>query len=143
MKHFFLFTFLFTSFASIANDQQYNDASQSIIAIYEIMDNKARICDTHLDVKGEEAISGKECTSFINSLKLAEKLDPECDKLHNWADKRRLEVKELHKKGLLKKPQMDSFTKDVAFITKNCGSSAPSKYKYITKVMKKIDLLRG
>ncbi|MBL4898992.1 MAG: hypothetical protein JKX76_04995 [Colwellia sp.] len=104
------------------SDEQYTNASNTIKTIYEILNKRGRTCDIALNRIGIKAALSKYCQPFLDSSKIVNKIIPQCDIVI-------ASIKQKHNQ-----------LKD-AFIKEYCGARPPSKYKYIAKTFKKIQLM--
>lgn len=122
---------LSTSALAIVTPQQYDDAANELISIFEIINSRGMKCDAGLDAIGIEAVLSEHCNAFMNSGDLIAKVAPQCTVLLQWTDENPLDGKDI------------KITIKSKFIAEYCVGQPPSRYPFINKVFKKINLLSG
>jgi hypothetical protein len=143
MRYLILLALTLTAAQSMADDSenQYIDATDTIKAAYEIINNRGKACDAALDDMGVNAIKSKDCVSFIDTDDLINSVSTQCKVVIHISEGVTAIIKEKHEKGVLTKVELRAFQEKGNFLKEYCGSRPPSRYKFISKTFKKIQLM--
>jgi len=143
MRYLIPLTLALLTTSTMANDieNQYTDATDTIKSIYEIINKRGMNCDAALDVYGIEAALSERCKPFMNSGALIAKVPTQCEIIIAIAEAQTITTQEKHANGTLTKGELRAYQSKALFLKEYCGARPPSKYRYIAKTFKKIQLM--
>ena len=143
MRYLILFVLTVMTAPSMADDSEYQyiDATDTIKTIYEIYNKRGMDCDAALDTFGIEAVLSKHCKPFMESDDLISKITPQCKIVIAATEAATAAVQKKHAEGVLTKGDLRAYQAKGAFLKEYCGSRPPSRYKFISKTFKKIQLM--